>query len=116
MKRQILSPLQYNMLRIVLTKRIFSQAEAAEYLQTTFTSMARRAYLQTHIDRNGDVEFAITTTAMAAMGQYESSDVHRSFQSNKLSIYLDRYVKRSQRTTTRSKQNEKVSSNANQSV
>lgn len=96
MKRESLSPLQYNMLRIVLTKKVFTQQEAAEYLQTTFTSMARRTYLQANLNRDGDVEFAVTNTARIAMANYESSDVHRSFQSNKLSVYLDRYVKRSQ--------------------
>ncbi len=101
MKRQVLSPLQYNMLRIILTKRTFSQGEAAEYLQTTFTSMAKRSYLVANVDSQGLVEFAITNSAKSAMARYESSDVHRSFQSDRLSTYLDRYVKRSQNSRTR---------------
>ncbi len=101
MKRESLSPLQYNMLRIVLTKKVFTVEEAAEYLQTTFTSMARRTYLQANLNRDGDVEFAVTNAAKAAMAHYENSDVHRGFQSDRLSIYLDRYVKRSQTKSRR---------------
>lgn len=102
MKRESLSPLQYNMLRIVLTKKVFTQQEAAEYLQTTFTSMARRTYLQANLNGSGEVEFAVTNAAKSAMANYESSDVHRSFQSDRLSVFLDRYVKRSQGKTRRS--------------
>lgn len=95
-KRVTLSSKQYNMLRICLAEKVFTQDEAAKYLQPTFTSMASRSYLAAQLNgKTGKVEFYVTNLGKAAMALFESSDVHRSHPGAPLSEFLTRYVKRS---------------------
>ena len=98
--RVTLSSKQYNMLRIILSEKVFTQAEAAKYLQPTFSSMANpnRNYLMAELNhKTGEVEFHVTKEAREAMALYEHQDVYRSSVSDRLSVFLERYVRRSQR-------------------
>ena len=88
------------MLRIILNEKTFTQVEAARYLQPTFSSMAgpNRGYLTTELNtKTGEVEFKATTKAREAMAMYEHQDVYRTRVTDRLSDFLERYIKRSQR-------------------
>ncbi len=97
--RLVLSPYQYNMLRLIRTRKHFSREEAAEYLQPTFTSMVKRGYLVWNGKEDG---FCIAPAANLAMNDFESAEIHRRNAKTTLSQFLESYVSRHTRAHRRS--------------
>ncbi len=95
--RYMLSPMQYNMLRVVLQEKTFSLDEAALYLQPTFSSMARRGYLEPRHQADGSTTLVVTSLAKEAMGAYENQNLMRTYESSTLSQFLNQYIKRTTR-------------------
>jgi len=97
--RITMSSKQYTMLQLILKEERYSQGEAAQYLQPTFTSCVKRGWLATVLTNQGEVIFEVTAAARAAMVQFKNDTVLRSFSSTALSTWLDNYVKRSLKRT-----------------
>lgn len=95
--RITLSSKQYTMLKEIRKHRVFSLEAAALYLQPTFTSMARRGYLTTDYDGDGNTVFLLGPQALSALVKFEADTILRANESSNLSAWLDNYVKRSQR-------------------
>jgi len=97
--RITMSSKQYTMLQLILKEEVYSQGDAALYLQPTFTSCVKRGWLATELDAKGEVIFKITPAARATMAQFKSDTVLRTINSTALSTWLDGYVKRSLKRT-----------------
>lgn len=89
-----LSPLGYNLLRIVNQKEEFTIDEAAEYLQTTYNSMVKRGYLKYEIVKGKEQVFRRTSLAKEALAAYLNRDVHRANANSSLSQYLEGLIKK----------------------